>query len=251
MKMTYLLMGWVLMLVTSCGPEDTIVIPVVTLTDLPTCEYTWHEDDGWAFIAWAIDIPDGAVTIALQAGYMVNEIPEPGTTINLPLAPDLQEALRLRMEAARLVREATDTLAEGDTVSVFSILAEAMDTDPSWSIPAYNYSLLLLEQDRLEEIIPLLEPWSHKYEAALVQSCIAWNNGDSEEALNQLEIALMDENPPFAVLAAAALIYTVTGYEYQASNFWLRILADPDAAPSLRLMAVQYALIQEVRASSN
>lgn len=247
MKSHYLLMAWVLMLITSCGPESTVVIPDVVLTDQPRCGYTWNEGDGWAFIAWAIDIPNGALALALQSGYIVTETPEPGTEIFLPLSPDLAHALESRMEAARLVREATETLGQGDTTAVFGILEEAMETDPTWSIPAYNVSLLLLEQGRPMDALELLEPWSHKYEAALVQSSIAWNDGATDMAMEQLEITLLEEDPPFEVLAAAALIYTVTGNGYQASNFWLRILADPDADPSLRLMAAEYAVLQELR----
>jgi len=57
----------------------------------------------------------------------------------------------------------------------------------------------------------------------------------------------MDDEPPFEALAAAALIYTVTGNYYQASGIWREILASPEADASIRLMAAEYALLQEER----
>jgi hypothetical protein len=58
----------------------------------------------------------------------------------------------------------------------------------------------------------------------------------------------MDDSPPFEALAAAALIYTVTGHYYQASGIWREILASPEADASIRLMAAEYAILQEQRA---
>ena len=57
----------------------------------------------------------------------------------------------------------------------------------------------------------------------------------------------MDESPPFEALAAAALIYTVTGHYYQAAGIWREILANPEADASIRLMAVRYAILHEER----
>ena len=93
----------------------------------------------------------------------------------------------------------------------------------------------------------MLQPWSHKFDIALIQSEIAWNNGDPVVALRQLEICLMAESPPFEALAAAALIYTVTGHVYQASGIWRDILASHEADASIRLMAVKYAILFEQR----
>jgi hypothetical protein len=244
---TYMAIAWTVVLSASCGPHLVQTLPDTPIHDAARCTYEWREGDGWAFIAWALDIPDGVLPLALQAGYMTDSIPEPGTRITLPLSQDLSEALENRLQAARIVRDATEALESGDTLRVFNYLDQAMETDPSWSVPAYNASVLLLAEGRDEEAVRLLDPWSYKYDAALVQSSVAWNRGDSETAMEEIEISLMDESPPFEVLAAAALIYTVTGNYYQANAIWRTILASPEADSSIRLMAARYALIQELR----
>lgn len=232
----------------ACGTSDRVVLSDDTCyTTGERCKYTWQENDGWAFIAWAIDIEGGAETLALQSGYTSSERPEPGEEITLPLMEELSEALETRLEAARIVREATDLLETGDTASVRSLLESAIQRDPAWSIPAYNLSLLMLVQEGPGAVLELLEPIAYKYDAALIQSEIAWNRGDSDAALRQLEICLMDESPPFEALAAAALIYTITGHYYQASGIWREILACPEADASIRLLAVKYAIIYEER----
>ncbi|NOQ23138.1 MAG: hypothetical protein GQ565_10895 [Candidatus Aegiribacteria sp.] len=232
----------------SCGPEDTVVLPdIAQYTADERCRYTWQENDGWAFIAWAIEIDGGAETLAIQSGYSPSERPQPGEEITLPLPQELSEAFENRLEAARLVREATEVLETGDTTSVRRLLESAMQRDPQWSIPTYNISLIILRQEGPGAVLEILEPIAHKYDAALIQSEIAWNCGDPDEALRQLEICLMDESPPFEALAAAALIYTVTGNYYQASGIWREILASPEADASIRLMAVRYAILHEER----
>jgi len=232
----------------SCGPEETVVLPDShQIQTAGTCPYQWRQGDGWAFIAWAIDMRDGAEALAIRSGYSPDQIPQPGEQIDLPLPEELSRALELRLDAARLVREATELLEAADTVSVCRILQQAMETDPTWSVPAYDYSLILVRTQGPDAVLDMLEPWSHKYDAALVQSEIAWNRGDTDEALHQLEISLMDQNPPFEALAAAALIYTVTGNHYQASVIWRQILASPDATAEVRLMAARYAIMQEER----
>ncbi len=232
----------------SCGPPDTVVLPdIARYTSEERCRYTWQENDGWAFIAWAIDIEGGAETLAIQSGYSPSERPEPGEEVTLPLPEELSEALENRLEAARMVREATDVLETGDTTSVRRLLESAMEMDSLWSIPAYNISLIILRQEGPGAVLELLQPIAYKYDAALIQSEIAWNSGDPDEALRQLEICLMDESPPFEALAAAALIYTVTGHYYQASGIWREILASPEADASIRLMAVRYAILHEER----
>jgi len=243
----YRFTAWAVALTASCGEQLVQTLPDAPIHDAARCTYEWREGDGWAFIAWALDIPDGAQPLALQAGYMVDSVPEPGTPIVLPLSQELSEALENRLEAARIVREATEALASGDTLSVYNMLDQAMETDPSWSVPAYNASVLLLAEGHDEQAVMLLEPWSYKYDAALVQSSVAWNRGDSQTAMEEIEITLMDDSPPFEVLAAAALIYTVTGNYYQANIIWRQILASPQADSSIRLMAARYALIQELR----
>ncbi len=249
---TALLFSVVLILVISisCGTDDTVVIPDSPqyLTEA-RCRYTWSDADGWAFIAWAIDIDGGAEALAIQSGYSPSEQPAPGEEVTLPLPEELSEALYVRLEAARIVREATEILGKGDTVSVRRLLESAMQKDPSWSVPVYNLSLIILAHEDPARVLELLEPIAHKYDAALLQSEIAWNRGNPDEALRQLEICLMDENPPFEALAAAALIYTVTGHYYQASGIWREILASPEAEASIRLMAIRYAIIYEERNS--
>ena len=232
----------------ACGTQDTVVLPEIN--DYSTgecCRYTWQENDGWAFIAWAIELDGGAEVLAIQSGYSPAERPQPGEEVTLPLPEELSEALENRLESARLVREATEVLQTGDTTSVRRLLQSAMQRDPEWSIPTYNISLIILKQEGPAAVLELLGPIAHKYDAALIQSEIAWNRGDPNEALRQLEICLMDESPPFEALAAAALIYTVTGNYYQAAGIWREILASPQADASIRLMAVRYAILYEER----
>ncbi len=235
-------------LLLSCGGQETALLPeTASYSDPGRCSYTWQEGDGWAFIAWALDLEGGAEALALQSGYSPSERPSPGDEIRLPLDEDLSEALENRMEAARLVRSATEKLQEADTTAVRQLLCQAMEKDSTWSVPVYDLSLIMLRQDGPRAVLDLLAPVAHKYDAALLQSEIAWNMGDTDKAMRQLEICLMDEDPPFEVLAAAALIYTVTGNFYQASGIWRQILASPEADPSIRMMAIRYAMLQEER----
>jgi hypothetical protein len=232
----------------SCGTQDIVVLPEINeYSTGEYCRYTWQENDGWAFIAWAIELDGGAEVLAIQSGYSPSERPPPGEEVTLPLPEELSEALENRLESARLVREATEVLQTGDTTSVRRLLQSAMQRDPEWSIPTYNFSLIILKQEGPGAVLELLEPIAHKYDAALIQSEIAWNSGDPDEALRQLEICLMDESPPFEALAAAALIYTVTGHYYQAAGIWREILASPEADASIRLMAARYAILYEER----
>ena len=232
----------------SCGTQDIVVLPEVgEYTTEERCRYTWREDDGWAFIAWAIELDGGAEVLAIQSGYLPSERPQPGEEVTLPFPEELSEALENRLESARLVREATEVLQTGDTTSVRRLLLSAIQRDPEWSIPTYNISLIILKQEGPGAVLELLEPIAHKYDAALIQSEIAWNSGNPDEALRQLEICLMDESPPFEALAAAALIYTVTGHYYQAAGIWREILASHEADAAIRLMAARYAILYEER----
>lgn len=247
-KAAALLIALFIIITIACGTPDSIVLPDNTwYTTGERCRYTWREDDGWAFISWAVDIDGGAETLAIQSGYSPFERPEPGEEVTLPFPEELSDALENRLEAARIVREATDVLQTGDTVTVRNLLESAMEKDPLWSIPVYNISLIMLRQEGTAAVLELLTPIAHKYDAALIQSEIAWNSGDPVKALRQLEICLMDESPPFEALAAAALIYTVTGHYYQASGIWREILASPEANSSVRLMAINYAILHEER----
>ncbi len=237
-----------LFIVSACGPSDSVLLPDRTfLEDNEWCRYIWQEGDGWAFIAWAIDVQDGAEILAIQSGYLLHEKPLTGEEIKFPFPENLSSALERRLDAARLVREATETLESEDTLSVCNLLEAAINTDPSWSVPACNLALILLETEGADSVLTMLQPWSHKFDAALIQSEIAWNNGNPNEALRQLEICLMAESPPFEALAAAALIYTVTGHIYQASGIWREILSSHEADASIRLMAVKYSILFEQR----
>lgn len=232
----------------ACGPSDSVLLPDRTIIeDNEWCRYTWKENDGWAFIAWAIDVQDGADILAIQSGYLPHKKPQPGEEIRFPFPENLLDALERRLDAARLVREATEILESEDTLSVCNLLEAAIEMDSSWSVPAYNLALILLETEGPDSVLTMLQPWSHKFDVALIQSEIAWNNGDPDIALRQLEICLMAESPPFEALAAAALIYTVTGHVYQASGIWRDILASHEADASIRLMAVKYAILFEQR----
>jgi hypothetical protein len=109
-------------------------------------------------------------------------------------------------------------------------------------------AIILLEEGNTQAALDLLEPVSYKYRPALILSMIAWEDGRSSDALAYLETTLAGPDPPAEALAAAALLYTVTGNRYLASSIWRRILAQPDADSRLRLMAVRFALLEQRRA---
>ncbi len=239
-----------LMLMTACGPTRTvtsfITIPV-TSADL-SCPYTWCEDDSWAFISWAVlDSPVSADVLALESGFQPGVHPEPGMKIELPLSSDLEEALEMRMDSARLVRIATEHRGDGESQEAFRALQQAAATDESWSIPLCNMAIMLLEEGNVTGAQAVLEPVAHKYRPSLILSRIAWEDGRSSDALGYLETTLSGPDPPAEALAAAALLYTVTGNRYLASGIWRRILALPDADSRLRLMAVRFALLEQRR----
>lgn len=241
----------VTLLLFSCGTEETVVLMQrPEYSEYGKCPYTWREGDGWEFIAWALDLEDGAETVAIQSGYEPGRRPQPGEEILLPFPEELSEALENRLEAARLVREATGRLEDGDTTAVISLLEEAVSADSSWSVPAFDLSLILLHEEGPQAALRQIQPIAHKYDAALLQSSIAWERGDTQEAMRQLEICLMEESPPFEVMAAAALIYTVTGNYYQASSIWRQILSSPEASSAVRMMAAEYALLHAERMES-
>lgn len=239
----------VALLMLSCGTSERVITYTVEYTPVVTerCVYEWQENDGWAFIAWALDIHAGAEALAIQSGYLPHETPEPGTEVLLPLDADFSDAFESRMSAARKVREATECLETGDTISVYTLLLEAIEEDSSWSVPACNIALLLIERDMRDTAREFLQPWAHKYDATLILAGIAWQQGDSEEAIRQVEIALMNTDAPFEAKASAALIYSVTGHLYQASSLWRDILANPEASSSIRLMAARLAILEERR----
>ena len=240
-------------LIAACGTREYVPLdnPPETMVD-SKCPYTWQENDSWAFISWAVlDSEDAVDALALSSGYQPGTRPEPGTTIQLPVSSDLEEALEVRMESARLVRSATESFEDTDNVSAFRFLRRASQTDPSWSIPLCDMALILLEEGNAREAQAILEPFAHKYRPALILSLIAWEDGRSADALAYLETSLAAPDPPAEAQAAAALLYTVTGNRYLASSIWLRILALPDADSRLRLMAVRFALLEQRRTDLN
>ncbi len=239
----------VAILMLACGASERVISSTVVYTPAVTerCAYEWQEDDGWGFIAWALDIRDGSEALAIQSGYLLHETPDPGTEVMLPLDASLSGALEARLDAARKVREATECLEDGSSIAVFPLLLEAIEFDSTWSVPACNIAVILIERDLHDTARDFLQPWAYKYDAALILAGIAWQQGDSNEAIRQVEVALMDENAPFDAKASAALIYSVTGYLYQASALWREILADPDATSSIRLMAARLAILEERR----
>ena len=239
-----------LMMITACGTREYVQMDYPPETSVDSkCSYTWREDDSWALISWAVlDSEDAEDALALSSGYQPGTRPEPGTTIQLPLSSDLEDALEVRMESARLVTTATEAYEDSDAIAAFRYLNRANQTDPSWSIPLCDMALILLEEGNAREAQAVLEPFAHKYRPALILSMIAWEDGRSADALTYLETSLSAPDPPAEALAAAALLYTVTGNRYLASGIWLRILALPDADSRLRLMAVRFALLEQRRA---
>jgi hypothetical protein len=239
-----------LLLTMACGQTGRvtsfITIPM-TSADL-RCPYTWCEDDSWTFISWAVlDSPGSGAVLALESGFQPGVFPEPGTEIELPISGELEDALKSRMASARLVRIATEHRENGENEEAFRVLQRAVSADESWSIPLCNMAIMLLEEGNQTVAQSILEPVAHKYRPSLILSRIAWEEGRSSDALSYLETTLSSPDPPAEALAAAALLYTVTGNRYLASGIWRTILAQPDADSRLRLMAVRFALLEQRR----
>lgn len=208
-----------------------------------SCPYQWQQGDYWEFLAWALmDDPSSGEAMAITAGYAPLTLPEPGTVIRLPLDPELEEAVVTRMEAARLCVAATEA-RESDRDLCYDLLEEATDRDPSWSVPATNLTVLLIEDGRTEEALELLEPFSHRSTPAMVLAGIAWNMGDTETALRHLSEALATPEPDPEVLAAAGVAWFITGESDRAAGVLRRLLADPEAPSELRLRAMELAIL--------
>ncbi len=232
---------------TSCSRTTTVSSRYVISTDAEAtgCPYEWKAGDYWEFLAWAIlDDAASAPALALTAGYDPGTFPAPGTTITIPLSPEYAEAARLRMEAARMVADATE-LRAADRDSSMALLRRAMDTDPAWSVPATNITVLLLEEGRTEEALGLLAPHSCKNTPAMVLAGIAWRRGSTGEALAHLREALAVDHPDPEVLAAAGMAWAVTGDRTRAGNAFRELLGNPDASPETRVEALRYALMLE------
>ncbi len=229
-----------------CGTREVLPDEVAVSVGTGGLCYVWQAGDSWRFLAWAImdsEEGEGFEALALTSGWSPSgPFPAPGDTVRLPLEPSLGPALDSRLEAARLVRLATQEADSGRTDAAVRLLRDAIGKDPGWSVPAYDLALLLTERGDMEGAEEVLEPVAHKPRAALVLARIAWEHGDAEGALRHLETALLSDDPPGEALAAAALAYTMTGNTSQASRLWLRLLQDPGAESALRLMAVLYSL---------
>lgn len=251
-KTLLLCLLFLLLSVVSCGERTlrTLSVYQIDTGSFPVAklEYKWQENDSWTFLAWAImDDPDAAQVLALGSGKLLTDAIYAGETVLLPLDPSLEDALLSRLESARLLQNATEAYELGDLYSTRIMLEEAINTDPEWSIPCCNLAVLYIEDGDRESAFNLLEPVSHKFKPALMLSKLYWEMGNTTEATHLIETALMQENCPTEVLAAAAIIYTVSGKNYNASMLWRHVLADPDASVELRMLAVKYALIHELR----
>lgn len=209
------------------------------------CSYTWQQGDYWEFLAWALlDDTDSADALAVTAGYTPETFPSPGTEITIPFSPDLQEAAEKRMRAARLVQLATD-LKEENRERCMEHLTEAHQLDPAWSVPVTDITVLLMEEGRTDEALELLAPLSHKTVPAMILAGIDWQNGNTQGALEHLAEALSVERPKPEALAAAGIVWTVTGNTSGAVTAFRRLLEDPDAPAELRVTALQYSLYLE------
>ena len=216
---------------------------ISTADETAQCPYTWHTGDYWEFLAWAIlDDPGAASALAITAGYAPEAYPSPGTVITLPLSSDYAEAAENRMEAARLVREATETRLT-DRNRCMELLRQAARLDPAWSVPVTDITVLLLEDGRTEEALALLAPLAHKNSPAMVRAGIAWRQGDTQRALEHLAEALAADNPRPEVLAAAGIAWSVTGDLQRAGAVLRRLLENPDAPSELRIQALHYAIM--------
>ena len=83
---------------------------------------------------------------------------------------------------------------------------------------------------------------AHKYTPALLLAMLDWEEGLTGSALDRISEAMSEPDPPPETLAAAAVMYTVTGEDYLASLAWRRILENPDAPSAIRLMALEMLL---------
>ncbi len=207
------------------------------------CVYIWQSGDYWEFLAWALlDDVSASSVLAITSGYSPELLPSPGTEIKIPIPEEYEEAASNRMAAARLVQRATDA-RQADRNECMDLLEEAIDTDPSWSVPVTNITVLLIEDGRTDEALEMLQPMSHKNTPALVLAGLAWRRGSSECALRHLSEALATSSPTPDVLAAAGIAWSVTGDRERAGNIIRQLLENPDAPSDLRVLALKYALM--------
>lgn len=221
--------------------QSRYVIPVESSG--PMCSYQWQQGDYWEFLAWAVlDDVSSSSALAVTAGYTPEELPAPGDEITIPIPEEYTDAVRTRMEAARMVRSATE-LKQTERTGCMELLRDAVETDPSWSVPVTNITVMLLEDGRTDDALEMLQPMSHKNTPALILAGIAWGQGKTEEALNHLAEALISSDPEPEVLAAAGIAWSITGEESKAGSVIRTLLEDPDAPSELRIMALRYVLM--------
>ncbi len=206
------------------------------------CRMTWTAGDHWDFVSWALlSDPSAGMTLAMAAGYPWDSLPPAGTRVALPLHADMEEALEARLSAARLVRDATVLYERGEP-GVMELLNAAVELDPDWSVPRTNIALLHIQQGQADPARRILAPVAHKYAPALVLAVMDWQEGLTDSALSRISEAMSEPDPPPETLAAAGVIYRVTGESYLAAQVWRRILEDPDAPPEIRVMALEVLL---------
>ena len=206
------------------------------------CMVTWASGDYWEFLAWAIlSDPGASAVLAMAAGYPPDSLPAPGTRVGLPLSGDMEAALERRLASARLVREASVLRRQGNE-GVMALLGAAVAEDPDWSVPRTDMAIMYLESGDRQNAEGILEPVAHKYTPALLMAMMDWEAGLTESAMERISEAMADPDPPPETLAAAGVIYTVTGNAYLASQAWRKILEDPDAPSHIRLTAMEMLL---------
>lgn len=229
---------------TGCVTRTTVTGPFVFNTDEAggRCMMTWASGDYWEFVAWAIlSDPSAAGVLAMAAGYPADSLPAPGTRVSLPLNSDMESALERRLASARLVREASALRSQGEQ-GIMALLEAAVEQDPDWSVPRTDMAILHLESGDRLGAADILAPVAHKYTPALLMAMLDWEDGLTASAMVRISEAMADPDPPPETLAAAGVIYTVTGDTYLASQAFRKILENPDAPSHIRLMAMEMLL---------
>lgn len=234
----------VLVSLTGCVTRTTVTGPFVfnTANAGERCMLTWASGDYWEFLAWALlSDPDASDVLAMAAGYPPDSLPAPGTRVGLPLSGDMEAALERRLASARLVRDASVLRRQGGQ-GVMALLEAAVSLDPDWSVPRTDMAILYLESGDRDGAEGILEPVAHKYTPALLMAMLDWEEGLTESAMMRISEAMAEPDPPPETLAAAGVMYTVTGDTYLAAQVWQKILEDPLAPSHIRLMAMEMLL---------
>ncbi|MFO7626772.1 MAG: hypothetical protein R6V62_05905 [Candidatus Fermentibacteraceae bacterium] len=234
----------VLVLFTGCVTRTTVTGPFSfnTVHAGERCMMTWASGDYWEFLAWALlSDPSASGVLAMAAGYTPDSLPAPGTRVGLPLSADMEAALERRLISARLVRDASVMRRQGDH-GVMALLEAAVAQDPDWSVPRTDMAIMYFESGDRQSAAGILAPVAHKYTPALLMAMLDWEDGLTESAMVRISEAMAEPDPPPETLAAAGVMYTVTGDIYLASQAWRKILEDPDAPSHIRLLAMEMLL---------